>query len=100
MHGRILDEFRALRWAPLQPKHLDYANAQFLLIGEAGGHLGKAVEEQKEDAQDSKKESPEEEMEKLEHEDEIRIKHLKGDDSVFVDLGLSAGEYPKVQTTW
>ncbi|KAL9114721.1 MAG: hypothetical protein Q9227_001399 [Pyrenula ochraceoflavens] len=96
----ILDEFRSLRWMPLQPKHLNYANAQFLLIGESGGHLGKAVEEQKEDALDEKKESPEEEMEKLEHEDEIRVKHLKGDDSVFADLGLSAKEYPKVQTTW
>lgn len=24
----------------------------------------------------------------------------KGDDSVFIDLGLSANEYPKLQTTW
>ena len=24
----------------------------------------------------------------------------KGDDSVFTDLGLSAKEFPKLQTTW
>lgn len=96
----MLNEFRSLRWMPLQPKHLNFANAQFLLIGESGGQLGKAVEEQPDDQENEKKESPEEEMEKLEHEDEIRVKHLKGDDAVFADLGLNAKDYPKVQTTW
>lgn len=96
----MLDEFRALRWMPLQAKHLNFANAQFLLIGESGGQLGKAVEEQPNDQQDPSKETPEEEMEKLGHEDEIRVKHLKGDDAVFADLGLDAKDYPKLQTTW
>jgi len=115
---RILDEFRSLRWMPLQPKLLDYKNTQFLLIGEGIGELGKAVEQQ---AGDEKKETPLEEMEKLEHEDEIRVKHLKGrvlpvelgfgasmrlinfaigDDSVFEDLHLSSKEYSSVPTTW
>ena len=60
-----------------QPKHLDYVNAQFLLIGESGGELGKAVEQQDKDAKEDK-ETPAEELEKLEHEDEIRADHLKG----------------------
>ncbi len=61
-----MDEFRGLRWMPLQPKHLDYPNAQLLLIGDSHG-LDNATE-----ALDR------EEMEKLEGEDEIRVKHLKG----------------------
>ena len=60
---------------PLQPKFMDYENAQFLLIGEGLGELGKAVEQQ---AGDEKKETPLEEIEKLEHEDEIRVEHLRG----------------------
>ncbi|KAK2075113.1 hypothetical protein P8C59_009266 [Phyllachora maydis] len=30
--SKIMEEFRSLRWLPTQPKHLDYAYAQFLLI--------------------------------------------------------------------
>ncbi|KAF5137776.1 hypothetical protein E5D57_001555 [Metarhizium anisopliae] len=30
----ILRDFRSLRWIPSTPDHLDYTNAQFLLIGE------------------------------------------------------------------
>ena len=102
---------------PLQPKHLDYENAQFLVIGEGSGELSKATEPQDEDEK-HEKDTPLEELEKLEHEDEIRAEHLKGechamdvtllrrfliklgDDSVFEDLGLSSNEYPKVPTTW
>ena len=72
-----MDEFRSLRWLPSQPKHLDYINTQFLLIGESQGDLGKATEQQPRDEQNDK-ETPLEEMEKLEGEDEIRVKHLKG----------------------
>jgi hypothetical protein len=71
---------------PLQPKLLDYKNTQFLLIGEGIGELGKAVEQQ---AGDERKETPLEEMEKLEHEDEIRVEHLKGRVS-HVELGFGA----------
>lgn len=61
----------------MQPKHLDYVNTQVLFIGEGLGELGKAVEQQDEDAKD-KKETPAEELEKLEHEDEVRADNLKG----------------------
>lgn len=66
---------------PLQPKHLDYANAQFIVIGEASGDLSKATEPQPKDEKHDK-DTPLEEMEKLEHEDEIRVEHLKGELSV------------------
>ncbi len=62
---------------PLQPKLLDYVNTQFLVIGEGIGKLGKATEQQSEDEKNDK-DTPLEEMEKLEHEDELRIKRLKG----------------------
>ena len=61
---------------PVQPKYLDYANAQLLLIGESSG-LNKATEAMPRDEKQDK-ETPLEEMEKLEGEDEIRVKHLKG----------------------
>ncbi|KIW11398.1 hypothetical protein PV08_10698 [Exophiala spinifera] len=92
----LLDEFRSLRWKPLEPKFLDYVNAQFLLIGES---YDKATEGRPKDERENNR-LPEEEIEKLEGEDEIRIKHLKGDDSVFVDLGVAAKDFPKVPTTW
>jgi len=111
----IMDEFRGLRWLPTQPKHLDYSSAQLLLIGEAQGDVGNAVQEQKKDKDDDSKISPNEEMEKLEGEDEQRVEGLKGrssnlcfkavltefsgDDSVFDDLHISSKDYPKVQTT-
>lgn len=116
---RILDEFRSLRWMPVQPKHLDYENAQMLLIGHNESALDKATVPQNEDQQEDKDE-PKEEMEKLEHEDEIRVEHLKGiaslpavalfadilkcwlqgDDAVFEDLDVNAKEYPSLQTSW
>lgn len=61
---------------PLQPKHLDYPNTQLLIIGESHGldHATEALDrDQRHD-----KETPLEEMEKLEGEDEIRVKHLNG----------------------
>ncbi len=72
----LLDEFRSLRWKPLEPKYLDYQNTQFLLIGESH-HYDKAVEQRPKDERQGNA-PPEEEMEKLEGENEIRIKHLKG----------------------
>ncbi|MCJ1422523.1 hypothetical protein MMC29_000403 [Sticta canariensis] len=95
----ILDEFRSLRWMPLQPKLLDYVNTQFLVIGHADNDLEKATKQLPVDEKHDK-DTPLEEMQKLEHEDELRVEHLRGDDSVFADLGLSSKEYPKVQTTW
>lgn len=103
----LIDEFRGLRWKPLEPKFLDFVNTQFLLIGE-GRQVDKALEQESEDDKEG--------MEKWEGEDEIRVKHLHGmctaiewitltrlpseDDAVFADLGLSSKDYPKVQTTW
>lgn len=95
----FIDEFRSRGWMPAQPKHLDYANAQVLLIGEdmENGH---ALEATSKDEKSDDKETPQEEIEKLEHEDEIRVSHLKGDDTVFADLGISSKDYPSVSTTW
>lgn len=72
----IIDEFRDLRWMPLKPELLDYQHTQFLLIGESKG-IDNALEQL---PRDEKKglEAPKEEMEKLEGEDELRVKHLKG----------------------
>ena len=68
--------------------------------------------------QKKKKETPTESMEKLEHEDELRVQHLHGlchyeiypinrwhwpslgDDSVFDDLRMSKKDCPQVLTTW
>jgi hypothetical protein len=61
----IQKKFRGLRWMPLEPELLDYEGAQMLIIGEAQGELGKAVEEQSKDERDEEKEKPVKEMEKL-----------------------------------
>ncbi|KAL9020725.1 MAG: hypothetical protein Q9185_002041 [Variospora sp. 1 TL-2023] len=96
----ILDEFRGRGWMPLEPKLLDYENTQFLIIGHHNEEsLEKATVPQPADEK-MDKEEPKEEMEKLEHEDDLRVQHLKGDDTVFEDLGLSLKDYPKLQTTW
>ena len=82
---RIIDEFHGRGWMPLEPKLLNYENTQFLIIGHKDHALEKAAEpqdeeDQKADKEDQKadKETPMEELEKLEHEDEIRVEHLRG----------------------
>ncbi|KAJ4419614.1 hypothetical protein N0V85_000943 [Neurospora sp. IMI 360204] len=96
----VLKEFRSLRWLPTQPKHLDYVNTQFLLVGESSG-VEKALEPQKVDEKENK-ETPAEELEKLEEEDLQRLKGLSDDDSgrIFADLKVNADDYPKLQTTF
>ncbi|KAK9772144.1 putative BTB domain transcription factor [Seiridium cardinale] len=96
----VKEEFRALRWMATNPKHLDYVNTQFLLIGESSG-IDKAVEPQKAD-QDDGKDKPLEELEKLEDEDTHRMEDLKGDDAaaIFADLEVHAKDYPKLQTSF
>jgi hypothetical protein len=64
----IMQKFRGLRWMPLEPEVLEYENTQILIIGEGMGNVEKAMEEQEEDAKDSAKDAPAEEMEKLEDE--------------------------------
>ena len=63
---------------PLEPKLLDYDNTQFLLIGHGDNPLDKATSAQPDDQKEGKEE-PREELEKLEHEDEMRINHLAGE---------------------
>lgn len=96
----VKEEFRALRWMPTKPHHLDFVNTQFLLVGESSG-IEKATEPQKKDEREGK-EKPLEEMEKLEDEDTHRMEDLKGDDSaaIFDDLEVNAKDYPKLQTTF
>ena len=62
---------------PLQPKLLDYVNTQILIIGHKDNPIEKATVPQGKD-EESDKDTPMEEMEKLEHEDELRVEHLKG----------------------
>lgn len=96
----------------MRPKYLDYANCQILLIGENTEKATEALEKDKKHDKDTPKEA----LEQLEHEDELRIKHLHGrhfmhsviqiaetiagDDSVFDDLKISKKDYPQVPTTW
>ena len=73
----ILEEFGSRGWMPLHPKHLDYANAQVLLIGEdfdSSSNLDPAPKDEKKD----EKETPQEELEKLEDEDDQRVENLRG----------------------
>ncbi|KAK2759827.1 hypothetical protein FQN54_002561 [Arachnomyces sp. PD_36] len=91
--------FQDLRWVPLEPKFIEYPNAQILIIGERQGEFGSAVEPAKEDEK-TDKEAPKEEIEQLEHENEVRADQLGGDHAIFNDLSLNAEKYPKVFTTW
>jgi hypothetical protein len=95
----IMEEFRNLRWMPLQPGLLDYEGAQMLFMGEDYGKLGKAVEVP-DGAEEPGKETPLEELEKLEGEEEIRVHHLKDDDPIFEDLALSSKEHKGIQSSW
>lgn len=70
-----MDDFRDLRWVPLQPKLIDYPNAQFMMLGEAQGRLGKGG---KTEEKAPGEENAGEELENLEHEDEIRAGSLEG----------------------
>ena len=81
----FIDEFRGRGWMPVNPKHLNYANAQMILIGgdfDASSNLDPAPKDQKDDS----KETPQEEIEKLEHEDALRVEHLKGIASICIAL--------------
>lgn len=95
-----MEEFRSLRWLPTQPKHLDYAYAQFLLIGESCG-IEKATEPRLKD-QKAGKDEPAQELETLEEEDTRRVKALDDDDAgrIYADLQAHAKDYPKLQTTF
>lgn len=83
-----MGEFNDLRWGPLKPKHLDYKHAEVLFIGESS--IPKEGEHK----------ATIEEMEKLEGEDEIRVKHLHGNEAVFADLELDKKEFSAIGGTW
>ncbi|KAF8250077.1 hypothetical protein K440DRAFT_597477 [Wilcoxina mikolae CBS 423.85] len=84
----IMEEFRGLKWGAVQPKHLDYQNAEILFIGEKSfPHEG-----------DHKRTA--EELDLLEEEDDKRVAHLKGSESVFSDLELIKKDFLGIQTTW
>ena len=75
----FIDEFRGLAWVGIsKPEYLNYENAQLLLIGEKQNELGKAGELAEQDEKKPNEETPAEELEKLEHEDELRVQHLDG----------------------
>jgi hypothetical protein len=63
-----------LAWSEVKPKYIDHEYCQILLIGE---ELEAGVEPTTKD-QKHDKETPQQELEKLEHEDELRVKHLHG----------------------
>lgn len=89
-----------MRWLPSKPEHLDYTNAQILLIGESSG-LEEALQPLEDDEKDGKK-NPKEALENLEEEDLERMRHLPGDQSasVFADLTIHAKDYPKLKTSF
>jgi hypothetical protein len=92
----IMNDFGGLAWMPVhKSEYLDYPNAQLLLIGEGQDKFGSALE-----GVDDKKDDPEQELEKLEDEDQIRVQALHNEDAVFEDLHIKKGDYPEVKTTW
>lgn len=96
----ILEDFGNYAWIPVhRAEYLDYANAQILLIGEGEDKFEGAVEGTDKDRHEGKK-TPGGELEKLEEEDQVRVEHLHGDETVFDDLHVSKREYPDVMTTW
>ncbi|KAL1983112.1 hypothetical protein VTN96DRAFT_442 [Rasamsonia emersonii] len=95
----VMEKFADLRWVPAEPELLDYPNAQFLMIGEAQDNLGKGGISEA-GGKEPNQEQPGEVLEKFEDENLGRIESLKGDHSVYEDLGMDAKKYPKVPTTW
>lgn len=63
---------------PVKPEHLDYANAQILMIGE-DLEESHALDAAPKDEKSSEKETPREELEKMHKEDHERVEHLKGE---------------------
>jgi hypothetical protein len=70
----LIDAFRGLAWRDVTPAHLDHAYCQVLLIGET---IDSGVEPTTKNERHGK-ETPREEIETLEHEDELRVQHLSG----------------------
>lgn len=94
----ILARFGNLRWSPSKPEHLDFVNAQILLIGRTD--FDKPTEAR--DKEQEKGKVSKEALEDLEEDDLERMQILGDDDSeaIFADLHLRAEDYPKLQTTF
>lgn len=84
---------------PSKPAHLNYVNAQVLLVGEPSG-IEKATEAQ--DEEQIKGKGNKEVLENLAEDDLERMQHLGGDESesIFADLHVQAKDYPAIQTTF
>ena len=66
----MMEEFQGRRWTAAQPKHLDFVNAEILLIGERSGVRQSGEQTDK---------AALEQLEELQLEDEERIKHVEGE---------------------
>lgn len=95
---QIQEKLKGYRWRPTEPEFLDYPNAQFLMIGSAHGHLGKAGEAHIDDK--DIKEDPSQELDQLEGENEERVDSLSGDHSIFEELGAEAKKYESLPSEW
>ncbi|RMJ25109.1 hypothetical protein PHISP_04008 [Aspergillus sp. HF37] len=95
----VKEQFADLRWVPTKPELIDYPNAQFLMIGSSQDDLGRAASAEPREKK-PEEEQPKQELEQMEAENESRVDALKGDHTVYEDLGLDAKNYPKVPSTW
>lgn len=98
-----MDDFRSLRWIPTQPRHLDYDNAQFLLIGHKSG-IQEAFKPDTKRGREKAKEKEEEEdivikEEPLEGEEDLMYE-IKEDEvsDVLLDLEKYAHELKNIET--
>ncbi|KAJ5918076.1 hypothetical protein N7454_010451 [Penicillium verhagenii] len=94
----LLEKFGDLRWVPLEPEFINYPNAQILMIGGEMDRWGKAATA--EGHKQAGEPEPGQEIEKLAEENEHRIEHLRGNETVFQDLGMCADHYHALPTTW
>ena len=79
----VMKGFGSRSWLPTGSAHLEYENAQILMIGEKSESLVKNGG----DGEEGKKE--EEELERLEEEDEKRVQHLQGKSSALASKFIS-----------
>ncbi|KAI5806170.1 hypothetical protein EDC01DRAFT_725088 [Geopyxis carbonaria] len=96
----IQEGFQGLKWGAVESRHLDYRNAEILFIGEktfpGDGEKGDGADGKVQKEHEGTKE----ELERLEHEDDARIKHLSAEERVFQDLEMAKKNYEGVKTTW
>jgi len=93
----MMEKFGSRGRLPARPKHSDYPSGQALLVGESQGLDG--ARDAEKNAEGVIKESAVEKLEKLKYEDDLRIEHTHGADTIFADLSVSTQDYP-LMTTW